>query len=88
LALGVSAFSFPVFCLAWRESDAGTKIWLVTTRGASCVSSHGFFSFLAWDNFVSYSDISWSNDLSIYFDFSFFRSLIRNFSFSLLSSNL
>ena len=42
MALGVSAFSFPVFCLAWRESDAGTKIWLVTTRGASCVSSHGF----------------------------------------------
>ena len=41
-----------------------------------------FFSFLLVDNSVHYSDIVWSNDLSAYFASPFFRSLIKNFSFS------
>ena len=41
-----------------------------------------FLFFLAGDNSIHYSDIVWSNDLSVCFSFTFFRSLIRNFSFS------
>ena len=44
LALGVLAFSFPIyylFYLARHERDAGTKIWLVTKKGS-------FMCFKSW----------------------------------------
>ena len=45
-----------------------------------------FLFFLACDNSIHYSDISWSNDLSVYFAFAFLRSLIGNFFLAVLQS--
>ena len=41
-----------------------------------------FLFFHVGDHSVHYLDIVWSNDLSAYFAFAFFQSLIRNFCFS------
>ena len=45
-----------------------------------------FLFFLACDNSVHHSDIVWSNDLSVYFSFASFRSLIGNFFLAFLQS--
>ena len=85
LACGVSAFSFSFFLFSATRKRCGHQDLVDNQEGELHVFQFivsFLLLFFACDNSVHHADIFWSNDLSVYFSFAFFRSLIGSFSFS------